>query len=786
MRINRVNIAAFGGLKNKVIDFKDGFNVVYGDNENGKTTVMSFIKMMFYGSGRGSAQIAKNIRKKYIPWDGSAMAGSIDFGLNGKNYRLEREFRSSDSTDKVALCDLDLGTREAVSSDIGARLLGLSAAAFERSVFIGQTGFPEKDATAEGEINSKLSNIVTTGDESVSFNTVSLRLEKAKTALMSKSGRAGEYDKNIKRIEELERKAEQSEKIRADYAEFCERAEEYKADMARDIKKAAALKSKIDSEQDVRNAVKLRDLLKTKEELDALNEGMRLEGGGFADDSFVKMLELSLSMTETAEKSYNDKIAETKRLRESLEAAANPDGEATRQRADEVLKEKNELERKSESLKAEISKKENEINMLAAKESEVLKSRKGVKIPLVVTGAVLLTLSVVLFAVLKTAAFAAVSAAVGAVLLILGFVLRPADKAKIDKYYSALNRLKAESEDLKREREEVFQKITLLSARLEAINTAVNAGTTVLEKQRALLSDCEEQAKSLKAELDTKREALLKLFGRYKKNESIDQIKNELEELTEKAARQKEIKQRLNYIVRDVGNISYDEARERLSALPDSVKGETDFDVLKREYDGVTALLSQKREKLAAAKASALSRLEAAENPDELKKEIAELKQKTDRQARFVKAADIALEVLKDSFAELRRGYGSALEQKAGEIFKGLTDGRYEGMQISKSFDISVEKSGVFGGKEIAFLSSGTADQAYLSLRLALSALIFDNAEGLPVLLDDTLTQYDDKRAEAALKYLKEYSENVQIIMFTCHRSLYSAAEKSGAECQAF
>ena len=76
--------------------------------------------------------------------------------------------------------------------------------------------------------------------------------------------------------------------------------------MACDIKKAAELKAKIDSEQDVRNAEKLRDLLKTKEELDALNEGLRLEGGGFADDSFVKMLGLSLNMTETAEKCYND------------------------------------------------------------------------------------------------------------------------------------------------------------------------------------------------------------------------------------------------------------------------------------------------------------------------------------------------------------------------------------------------------------------------------------------------------------------------------------------------
>ncbi len=783
MRIKSVNIAAFGGLKNKVIDFSDGFNVVYGDNENGKTTVMSFIKMMFYGSGRASAQITKNARKKYMPWDGSAMAGSIDFELKGKNYRLEREFRSSDSTDKVALCDLDLGTREAVSTDIGIKLLGLTSAAFERSVFIGQMGFPEKDAAAEGEINSKLSNIVTTGDESVSFNTVSARLEKAKNLLMSKSGKAGEYDKNIKRIEELTKRAEESEKIRAEYADFTEHAKQYKADMENDIKKAAELKTKIDSEQDIKNAEKLHEMLKTKEELDSLNEGLKLEGGGFADDAYVKMVELSLNMTKTAEKSFNDKTAEASRLRESLSAAVKPDSESAQQ---EVLEEREELNEKSEKIKAEIFKKEEEIGKLSDKEGEVLKSRKGVKIPLIAVGAVLLVTAAVAFAVFSSAVFSVASAAVGLILLILGFLLRPLNKEKIDKFYSDLNRLKAENENLKREREDIFQKTTLLSARLEAINTAVNAGISVTERQRALLSRCEEQAREFKSEFDTKRDALFKLFGRYKRAENIEQIQAELETLTANAAKQKEIKQRINYIVRDLGNISYEEAERKLEALPDYKPDNTDFEALKQEYEGILGLITQKRERLAGSEAKALSRLEVAENPDELNREIVELKKKTSGQAEYCKAADIALEVLRDSFAELRRGYGSALEQKAGEIFSGITGGKYESMQISKSFDISVEKSGVFGGKESAYLSSGAYDQAYLSLRFALSDLIFENTESLPILLDDALTQYDDKRAETALKYLKEYSNDGQIIMFTCHRAIYSSAEKLGAECKEF
>ena len=247
----------------------------------------------------------------------------------------------------------------------------------------------------------------------------------------------------------------------------------------------------------------------------------------------------------------------------------------------------------------------------------MLKSRKGVKIPLIAVGAVLLATAAVVFAVFSSAVFSVASAAVGLILLVLGFVLRPLDKEKIDKFYSDLNKIKAENENLKREREEVFQKITLLSARLEAINTAINAGVSVTERQRALLSECEEQARGFKTEFDTKRDALLKLFGRYKRAESIEQIKAELEALTANAAKQKEIKQRLNYIVRDLGNITYEEAERRIETLPDYKPDNTDFEALKQEYDALLALITQKRERLAASEAKALSRLEAAENPDE-------------------------------------------------------------------------------------------------------------------------------------------------------------------------
>ena len=114
MKINSIHIASFGKFKDFTFNFSDGFNIIYGDNEDGKTTIMAFIKMMFYGSRTKSSDLNKNLRKKYTPWDSDFMAGSVDFTHNGTSYRLEREFKGS-STDKITLINLDMGTKTALS-----------------------------------------------------------------------------------------------------------------------------------------------------------------------------------------------------------------------------------------------------------------------------------------------------------------------------------------------------------------------------------------------------------------------------------------------------------------------------------------------------------------------------------------------------------------------------------------------------------------------------------------------------------------------------------------------
>ena len=116
---------------------------------------------------------------------------------------------------------------------------------------------------------------------------------------------------------------------------------------------------------------------------------------------------------------------------------------------------------------------------------------------------------------------------------------------------------------------------------------------------------------------------------------------------------------------------------------------------------------------------------------------------------------------------DISRSFGPLLNEKTAEIFSNLTGGRYEKVMVDKEYAIQAKpKTG--GYHEWKYLSSGTTDQAYLSLRLAMTELITDNGERLPLMLDDVLLQYDAERAENALEYLKKYAQNAQILFFTC------------------
>lgn len=121
-----------------------------------------------------------------------------------------------------------------------------------------------------------------------------------------------------------------------------------------------------------------------------------------------------------------------------------------------------------------------------------------------------------------------------------------------------------------------------------------------------------------------------------------------------------------------------------------------------------------------------------------------------------------AKSVLTEAFEEMQQDYAPRLNSTAAKIFKNITEEKYIEFLVDEKYNIIVRDSeNRLVSKE--YLSRGTFDQIYFSLRMALVDMI---AQDMPIILDDAFALYDDKRLLKAFEYLK--SVNNQVIILSC------------------
>ena len=199
-----VNIIRFGKIKNLKLDFCVGFNVIYGFNEAGKSTIMRFIKAMFYGmpARRKSGEVLKE-RELAIPWDEKSAEGVLTISYNGSEIEIRRTFGNSAAEDSIYVSDLKTGNKLDFLNvnNIGKILFGVSEDIFLRTVMINQD-----DVFMGGkseEITEKLMNIKSSGNEKISVDSALERLTDKANALKREDGRH-----SLGKIDELKRKKE--------------------------------------------------------------------------------------------------------------------------------------------------------------------------------------------------------------------------------------------------------------------------------------------------------------------------------------------------------------------------------------------------------------------------------------------------------------------------------------------------------------------------------------------------------------------------------------------------
>ena len=97
MKLNKIKINSYGNLQNREIELNK-LNIIYGENEAGKSTLQNFILSMFYGMDKKKGKEAFSDVQKYTPWNGSEdFSGKIAYELdNSSKYEVFRNFNKKD------------------------------------------------------------------------------------------------------------------------------------------------------------------------------------------------------------------------------------------------------------------------------------------------------------------------------------------------------------------------------------------------------------------------------------------------------------------------------------------------------------------------------------------------------------------------------------------------------------------------------------------------------------------------------------------------------------------
>lgn len=205
-------------------------------------------------------------------------------------------------------------------------------------------------------------------------------------------------------------------------------------------------------------------------------------------------------------------------------------------------------------------------------------------------------------------------------------------------------------------------------------------------------------------------------------------------------------------------------------------------------YFGLSYLLSQKRkrEQQAAKKAKTEERRRLLKESlqerqmklENLKEEAAERKHDYDTIEKIrkeIQAVSIAGAKIKEAAGNLQKLTGQKLQDEISEIFAQITGGKYKRVLLTENFEIYLDTGEKY--LQLYQVSYGTAEQIYLALRLACGTILCQEEE-LPLILDETLAMYDEKRLIQALKYISQRKS--QVILFSSNKREIQALEKAG------
>lgn len=142
----------------------------------------------------------------------------------------------------------------------------------------------------------------------------------------------------------------------------------------------------------------------------------------------------------------------------------------------------------------------------------------------------------------------------------------------------------------------------------------------------------------------------------------------------------------------------------------------------------------------------------------------------------------IATLLLARTIETYREKHQGPLIARASALFAQMTNHAFSGVRAEYDESGKPVLVGVRPGDaslvNVAGMSDGSADQLYLSLRIAGLEQYLANNLPLPFVVDDILLRFDDDRSAATLDVLADLAEKTQVVFFTHHRHLVKLARE--------
>lgn len=713
--------ATFGRLDKQSLELSEGLNILEAPNETGKSTWCALLTAMLYGVNSRERDRAGFLAEKtrYAPWSGAAMQGRLDCRTaEGDELTLLRDTRAARSP-MGEFSALYAGTGDPVPGltglNCGETLLGIPREVFERSAFIRQAGL---GITQDAELERRILALVTSGEEDTSYIEAATALKRQLNR--RRHNRTGEIPALEEELAQLRRR---QEGLLALNDELASTQERLAALTRREQELAArlALCDRFEAAQKHRELDGLRQAAETAERhADALRT--ELEAGHVPEMDVIGRLRGAIVNLETTRKGV----------------------ERARDQRDDALKAR---------LRAETAANEHPFAPLSAEEARRQADAPPASMsrPIRILPLIYVAYGLVFFWLNRSffhlPYWAQVLAGVIPAAAVLCLYRAAAQKCR---------------------RENAARLKRWGAASFDALPGLADAYCALLDAQTAAEADAAAKSgayDTLYGSLSSNEQGILLEVRRFAPaafdisaaDAALRDGAVRRRQAAEAEAAAREARLRYETLAQQAGDVP--EAGD-LPAYPVPDRQET------------SAALAQVRASLAETRSGAdrlAGQLAAGGDSAVLEAQCGELQSRLTALEGEYDALTLALETLEQANTELQNRFSPALGRRAAEIFSQLTEGRYSGVVLDRSFRLSAEPDGDHLYRDAQFLSAGTADQLYLAVRLAVCELVLPKDRQIPIILDDALTNFDDRRCAIALDWLLRESQSRQILLFTCH-----------------